>query len=438
MGRRPDSRAAPADFVVVGASHKTISAALRDRLFLEESEVPGVIADMCASGFDQALVMSTCDRVEILGAASDPDRASTAARALLMARLAGEGADGIYTLGGHDAVRHIFAIAASLESAVVGEAEVLGQLKAADAGARAQGALGRELDSLLRAAYSAAKDVRTNTAIAEGPVSLANAAVHAVRGLFGDLSRVSGLLVGPGDMGVLMLEQFRNAGLQRLTVAGANESRAQAVAGPYGAHFVTYDSLDAALAGADLVIGAAGTGREILTRDMIDGALRARRRKPVFVLDVAIPGDADPGIATLEDAFLYDLDDLEAVARTNRASRDKAAREAWDMIDRHVRAFDAAAAEREADPDVADLRSHFEAVRAEVLARAGNADNEEVTRRLVNRLLHDPTRALRDAARRSEGGFAAVARELFGLDSAHDISETGAGEASGRSEEDES
>jgi glutamyl-tRNA reductase len=437
MGHRPADRAAPADFVVVGASHKSSTAIARDRLFVEDGDIPDVIARLRGEGFDQVQVMSTCDRVEFQGAARDPARAVAAARALLDGRAGGPpgSVEGVYALQGRDAVRHIFAVAASLESAVVGESEVLGQFKAAHARARAAGAVGREFDHLLRCAYSAAKDVRTSTTIAEGPVSLANAAIHAVRGLFGDLGRISALLVGPGDMGVLMLEAFQNAGLRHVTIAGASATRARAIARGFDAHAIAYDDLSSALAGADLLIGAAGTGQVMLTPEMVADALRARRRRPVFVLDVAIPGDADPAIGALEDAFLYDLDDLESIAHTNRAARDAAADEAWELIDRHVRAFEDATAEREADPDVADLRARFEDIRADVLANAGDADAEEVTRRLVNRLLHEPSRALRDAARRSERSVADAARVIFGLAPSDDAPRDG---ASNRSEDDES
>jgi len=150
---------------------------------------------------------------------------------------------------------------------------------------------------------------------------------------------------------------------------------------------------------------------------MVRTALRARRRKPIFVLDVAIPGDADPAIAELEDAFLYDLDHLEAIARSNRESRDAALQAAWQLVDSHVDAFRAMQAERDAVPVVAELRAHFEAMRDEILASAPQADADDVTRRLINRLLHTPSGALRDAARDGGAGnaVAEAARRMFGL-----------------------
>lgn len=416
MGHRPEQGAAPADYVVVGASHKTSSAALRDRLFIEDAEVPDMLSALRQGGFDQVLVMSTCDRVEFHGAAVDAPRAVEAAQEVLRRRAEGA-ADGLFALTGIEAARHVFAVAASLESVVVGEADVLGQLKAAHGRARDAGGVGRELDGLLQHAYGAAKDVRANTAIAEGPVSLATAAVQAARNLFGSLEEVSALLIGPAEMGMLMLDQFRAGGLRRVTVAAGNPSRAQAMARIVDGHSVTYDALPAALVGADLVIGAAGLGRPMVTAAMLRDALRARRRKPVFVLDVAIPNDVDPEVAGLEDAFLFDLDHLESISRSNRESRDAATAAAWQIVDRHLAAFQAARAERDAVPVVADLRAHFEAVRAELLADNPGDDADEITRRLINRLLHNPSQTLRAAARDdgADNSVSRAAREMFGL-----------------------
>tara|TARA_R110002110_G_scaffold85816_2_gene223566 strand:- start:156656 stop:157978 length:1323 start_codon:yes stop_codon:yes gene_type:complete len=416
MAHRPEDRAAPADYVVVGASHKTSSAALRDRLFIEDADVPAVLVALQLGGFDQALVISTCDRVEFHGAAVDPDRAVATARQILRQR-AGSADDGFFDLRGADATRHVFAVAASLESVVVGESDVLGQLKSAHALARDAGGVGSELESLLQHAYGAAKDVRANTAIAEGPVSLATAAVQAARNLFGSLDDVSALLIGPAEMGMLMLDQFRNGGLRRVTVAAGNASRGQAMARIVEGHSVTYDDLPAALVGADLVICAAGLGRPMITAAMLQDALRARRRKPIFVLDVAIPNDADPEIAGLEDAFLFDLDNLESISRSNRESRDAAMADAGQTIERHITAFQAARAERDAVPVVADLRAHFEAVRTEVLADNSHDDADEITRRLINRLLHVPSRTLRAAARDAgaDNPMSDAARNMFGL-----------------------
>lgn len=420
MAPHPDTRMAPADFVVVGASHKTVSTSLRDRLFVALADEPAVLSALRNGGFDQASVVSTCDRVEFLGYTSDPDAAIHTARSLLQMRLGGESFEpgAVYSLCGRESVRHVFAIASSLESAIVGEAEILGQLKDIHERARSVGVLGAELDNLFQKAFSAAKDVRTNTAVAEGPLSLANAALHSIRNLFGDLDDVSALLLGPGEMGGLMLDHFRQHGLRHVVVAGPTAERAASAARAHDAHATTYDELPVALERADLVIGAAGTGQEIITTAMMRQAVRARRRKPVFILDVAVPADTAREITELEDVFLYDLDDLEVIARSNQAARDAAARDAWEIVDRHAEAFMGGVAERNVESEVSDIRRHFERMRDEVLAEHGDREAAEVTRRLINRLLHHPSEVLRAAARSSSdhNAIAEAARQLFALE----------------------
>lgn len=420
MGHPPDYRAAPADFFVVGASHKSSSATLRDRLFIGPGEEAAVLAELRSQGIAEAVILSTCDRVEVHGIAHDRPAAIRATRVLLESRLgASAGTDGaILAHEGDDAIRYLFAIAASLESVVIGEPDVLGQVKDAHARARAAGASGPTLEAIFERCYSAAKEVRSDTAVAEGPVSLANAALRAMRNLFGDLSGVRALLIGPGEMGLLMLEHLRANGLHTLTVAGPTPERAASAAHAFGAHAMTYDELAEKLPGMDLVICAAGTGRILIDAAGMRPVIRARRRRPVFILDVAIPGDADRDVSELEDVFLYDLDDLETVARENRSSREAAAREAWAIVERHVAEFTGAMQEREAAGTVTDLRDHFERIRADVIAQSGGQDAEEITRRLINRLLHEPSAVLRAAAREGGAGndIEGAVRRLFDMD----------------------
>ena len=420
MGHCPEPRVASSDYVVVGVSQKTSSIDLRDQIFVEDAELPDVLAALRDRGFDEVMVVSTCDRVEFYGVAVDVERAVAAGRNLLELRMGKDvdtSSDAIFCLTGDAAARHVFAVAASLESLVVGEAEVLGQIKHAHAQAADVGAVGAALELLMQQAYGAAKDIRTNTGIAEGPVSMATAAIKAAGSLFGSLENISALLIGPSEIGLLMVDHFQNVGLRRITVAAGNASRSAALARIVGGHSVTYDDIPNALIGADLVIGAAGLGRYMVTAEMLRRALRARRRRPVFVLDVAIPGDADPDIAMLEDAFLYDLDTLETIAQINRDMRDAEMQEAWRLVDKHLEVFQTGCAEREAVPVVKELRAHFEAVRDEIRASAPHASAEEVSRRLINRLLHEPFAALREAARDagSDNAIALAARRMFAL-----------------------
>jgi glutamyl-tRNA reductase len=417
---------APCAFVVVGANHRSSSPGLRDRIFVTETQVPDLLAGLVAAGVPQCLVMSTCDRVEVQAATPDPQGAAVAIRAALAQRATGAdnaGGDPFYVLTGDAAARHVFAVAASLDSVVVGETQVLGQLHHAHRDAAAAGTVGSELDALLQAAYAAAKAVRAGTAIAEGPVSMASAAVRVARDLHGDIATTSGLLIGGGDMGMLMLEQFRHAGMSDMVVAASSPALAESLARAVGGHAATLDRLDDLLVAADIVVASAGIGRYLVTTAMMRAALRRRRHRPVFLIDAAVPGDIEPAVDRLGDAFRYDLDDLEVFATRNRTAREAAAAEAWQIVDRHAAAFSRDRVGRQAVPTVTALRAHFERVRTDILAESGDADAESITRRLLARLLHDPSEVLRaDAASGSAGGeatdIAAAARALFRLDAA--------------------
>jgi glutamyl-tRNA reductase len=409
---------APCAFVVVGANHRSSGPELRDRIFVAADETRAMLRHLVAGGVPQCLVMSTCDRVEIQAAAPDPDAAGALIRDAMSRRAKGLAAgEPFYVLTGDAAVRHVFAVAAGLDSVVVGESQVLGQLRQAHRDSGDAGCVGSELESLLQAAYTAAKDVRSNTAIAEGPVSMAAAAVRVARDLHGDIADTTGLLVGGGDMGVLLLEQFRNAGMADLTVCASSRALAENMARGFGAHAATLDDLEYCLARADIIVAATGLGHFLITADMMREALRRRRRKPMFAIDAAVPGDIDPLVDHLDDAFRYDLDDLEAVAERNRGSRLAAADAAWAIVDRHAAAFASARRGRRAAPTVVQLRERFEAIRRDVLAANGLADAEEATRRLVGRLLHEPSQALRDAAAGGDpDAIEAAVRVLFRLE----------------------
>ncbi|MEI6557474.1 MAG: glutamyl-tRNA reductase [Rhodospirillaceae bacterium] len=395
-------------YFVTGSHHRLWTAAVRDRLFTEPAEVPALLERLQATGLSQAVWLATCDRTEIIGAAADRSGGAAAARSLLAERAglpAGAGAGALFTLTGAEAVRHVFAVTASLESQVVGEPQVPGQVKAAYRGSVAAGATGPALDALMQAAFAVAKRVRAETTISERPTSIAAAAVEIARDLHGDLSRRQGLLIGLGDMGLLMVEGLRAAGLGALTVMTPVASRAEAAARRLGCHHAPFAGLENALAGADIVVTAVGLGRYILTAGLVEAAVRRRRRQPVFVIDTALPSDVEPGAGEIDAAFVYDLTDLERVAMQGRVSREAAAAAAWEIVGGAVADFLRQRAERAAVPAVMALRGHFEAARREVLA-GGACDAAEATRRLVNRLLHRPSEALRRlaaGAERAEG-----------------------------------
>ncbi len=394
--------------VVVGANHRSSGAATRDRLFIEPERIPALLERLRDDGMTQAVLLSTCARVEVQGAHENPERAARVVRRLF-AEISGLGdaeiAAETYALEGEDAVRHIFSVAAALDSPVVGEPQVTGQVKEGHALARAAGMTGPETESALQAAYAAAKRVRTETAIGAGTVSIAAAAVELARDVHGDLDRCQGLWIIGGDMGELIAEHVLAGGLGRLTVTAAVAARAAAAARRYRAHHAPLERLPELLAEADIVITSLGTGEVVISAEVMEAALVARRRRPVFLIDVAVPSDVAPVV-----------NDLEGIAHRNRAGRDAAATEAKSLIDAEVSNYILSRAGRQAAPTIAAIRRHFDAVRDEVLGEAPGADAEDATRRLVNRLLHRPSRGLDELARSGASGEAErLLRRLFGF-----------------------
>ena len=387
-------------FVIIGANHRTASLSLRDALFVDDGAAGEVLAALKLAGLPEVLVLSTCDRVEVWAAEDDGEHALRAVSSALAGRagLTAAGLVGHLTvLTGEEAVRHAFNVTASLDSLVVGEPHVLGQVKAAHRLARDAHSCGPELEAILQAAFAAAKRVRSDTAIGEGPVSIAAAAVQSAKDLHGDLSRCTGLLVGAGDMGELVAESMLAAGLSRLVVTAQRASRAEALAQSLGGHVIAFDELREALAGADIILACVGSRNVTITAEAITQALKKRRRKPIFLVDGGIPGDVEPAVNRVDGAFLYDLGDLERVALQSRATRETAARAARAIINEEVDGFLRGRAARAAVPAIVALRARFDEMRASVLAEAGN-DAAVATRLLINRLLHAPSEAMKGVA----------------------------------------
>lgn len=405
---------------IIGANHRSASLSLRDQLFVDDTAAADFLTELKASGLHEVLVLSTCDRVEVWASHIDPDcvhaqvAQSLAARVgIAPAALAGQ----LYRHDGADAVRHAFAVTGSLDSLVIGEPHVLGQVKAAHRLARDSGTCGPELDAVLQAAFAAAKRIRSETHVGEGPVSIAAAAVQMARDLHGDLSRSTALLVGAADMGELVAESLQAAGIDRLLVTAPRASRADAVAASLNGNVVAFDRLREVLAEADVVVCSVGTRAITITADMMTAALKKRRRKPIFIVDAGIPGDVEPAVNRVDGAFLYDLADLERVALEGRAGREQAARAAWGLLEDEVSLFLRGRAARVAVPAIVSLREHCEAMREAVLAEHP-ATPEDATRLLLNRLLHAPSEAMKSAA--AEGpewqAMEKTLRKLFRLD----------------------
>ena len=404
--------------LVIGTNHRTAPQELRDGFALIEAELASALEDLRGEGLGETALIATCDRVELVTTARDGARAAAAFAALLSRRGGGGKPGPLYRHEGEAALRHLFAVASALDSLVIGEPQVLGQVKEAHRLAVELGLAGPELEVVFAAAFAAARRVRQETRIAERPVSIAAAALQLARDIHGELARCSALLLGPGEMGELMAEQFQRAGLAHFVVCGP-AGRAERAARRFRCNHAPLDELDGALAAADIVIASLGSGRAVLTAPRIAAALRRRPTRPIFVIDAAIPADAEPAVNDLDGAFLYDLGDLERAALAGRATREAASAEARRIIEAELQDFARRRAQRRAVPAVAALRSHVEALRRQALAEAGG-DAEKATRLLASRLLHDPSEVLREAMGAVPGQAEAMdelLRRLFRLGS---------------------
>ena len=404
-----------ATFLIVGVNHRTGPQVLRERLQGDAGDVLRLLGRCREAGIRQAVAIATCDRCEVW--CVTPDAAAVRSKLTgLLAEAGGLGeaeiAPRLHALTDAAALRYAFAVAASLESQIVGEPQVLGQVKELQTLAQHAGMSGPELDRILEAAYQAAKRVRHETGIAGQSVSMAACAVSVLRRMHGDVSHISGLLVGDGDMAELIFEQVSATGMKRWTMVHPQERRARSWAERNHSHWRPFGELREALAASDLVVSALDLGAEFVSVDMVKDALKARKRRPILLIDSGVPGDMDARIADLDDAFLYTLDDLERLAMAGRQHRAGEAEEAWRIVDESVASFRRQLAEQEAAPVIADLHRHFERHRAEVLAQPG-IDAAEATRRLINRLLHRPSVALKAAAPTKD--LEAALRRLFGL-----------------------
>lgn len=409
--------------IVVGANHRSSSMAMRDRIFVEEMRIPALLAQLAAKGVGQVLLLATCDRVEAIGVTDDV----AAFTAAVLEILAAEGEcpveelrDQTYALTDAQAVEHIFSVTASLDSLMVGEPQIVGQVKAAHRIASEAGFVKAELETCMQAAYSAAKRVRTETRIGEGPVGMAASAVQIARDLFGDLERCNAVLLGTGDMGEMIARDMQAAGLGSLTITHPRPGRAGYLARELAAHEGPFEDLQTLLAESDIVLAALGSRHFQLDKTAVAAALKARRFKPMFIVDAGVPGDVDPLVENLDDAFVYGLADLEQVALKGRAGRELEAALARDIIAGEAAAFLHNRAERAAVPALTRLHARFELERRQAVDDAGG-DADKATRLLVGRLLHRPSQAMRRIAAGDEAAWARLEYALEKLFELQDV-----------------
>jgi glutamyl-tRNA reductase len=417
----PDFRCRPImSLLVVGLNHRTAPVEVRERIVFDASRLPQALAALSAlPGVEEAAIVSTCNRTELYCAVTD----GSAALADWLAVQSGVSlADCLYRIGGEEAVRHVFAVAAGLDSMILGEPQILGQLKDAYRAAQQAGTAGPLLNRLFQQTFAVAKQVRTETAIGANAVSVASAGIQLARRIFANFERHTALLVGAGEMIELSARHLHAQRIGRLVIANRSLARAERIAEGLQASAILLDAIEAHLPQADIVISSTARPGFVITLPAVEAALRARRHRPVFMLDIAVPRDIDPAVAGLEDVYLYTIDDLRQVVDVNLKARQEEAAEARRIIEHDATRFMAGLRVQDAVPMIRELRSHADVVRAQTLEQArrmlaaGQPPGEVLeflAGTLTNRLLHAPSTALRDAAESGDPALAQAAARLF-------------------------
>jgi glutamyl-tRNA reductase len=416
--------------VLVGLNHRTAPVELREQVAFSNGQREEALRHLMAlEGVAEGAIVSTCNRVEVVACGPDaPALGSALAAYLAREHGVSQAALGahLYTHVGRDAIRHLFRVAASLDSMVVGEPQILGQMKEQYAAAAAAGASGRVLHRCFHKSFSVAKRVRTETGIAEKAVSIGSAAVELARRIFDRLEDQTALLIGAGTMGELTARQLLSGGVGSVMVTNRTFDRAVEVARALGGLPVPWERLTRYLPLADLVIGIASGDGFLLGVDALEAAMRERRRRSIFLIDLAVPRCIDPAVNQLDGVYLYDIDDLEGVVVDNQDARAREAVKAEAIVETEVDAFWRWLGSLDAVPTIVELRDKVEAMRRAELARLlgslpdstpeQHAAIERLTVSLVNKILHGPLSALRrHQAGADEAFYVEAARRLFRL-----------------------
>ena len=414
--------------IALGLNHLTAPVSLREQVAFDEDAASAALRELASEpGIEEAMILSTCNRTELYvgvaeGAEDIPQVWLNRHHHLTPGKLD----EFLYRHEERDAVRHVFRVATGLDSMVLGEPQILGQVKDAYQQARLAHALKAPMDRLLQHTFAVAKRVRTDTRIGAHTVSVAFTAVRLAEQVFTDLEQACILLIGAGDTIELAARHLADKQARRLIVANRTLETAQDLAGRYGGYAVALADLPQHLAEADIVISSTAARQPIVTRAMVGQAMASRRRKPMFMVDIAVPRDIEESVAELPDVYLYGIDVLRQVIDDNRRSRETAAREADAIIDLQVDRYMAWRRALTTKNPALDMRQHAEVYRDEVLGKAramlahGKSPDEALAflaNTLTNKLLHHPSARLREAALSGDLDLLHAAGRLYGLDS---------------------
>lgn len=416
--------------VLIGLNHRTAPVDVRERLSMTEAQLPPRLAELkTVRGVEGVALLSTCNRVEAIVSTSNEDvidsivtwlsERSAAERAALEKHL--------YVLRYEDVIKHLFRVASGLDSMVVGEPQIGGQVRAAFLAAQQCGSLDALLERLFEETMRVAKRVRTDTGIGEHAVSVPYAAVELARKIFGDLRGLQALLLGAGEIGELTAEHLNSFGLKQIFVANRSHERAQQLASRFNGEAVYFEGIDPYLATCDIVIASTAAPHYVIEAAHVERALSARKMRTLFLIDLSVPRNINPDVAKVDGAYLYNIDDLQQVADSNRAIRREKAEQAEGIVAREVESFRRRLVAQDAVPTIVELHDRLEAIRAaeleKCLRKLGpiTADQREsiemLTTQMVNKILHYPILRLKDSAAEphERESLRQTIRKIFGL-----------------------
>lgn len=416
--------------VVVGLSHHTAPVEIRERLAFAPTAMEPPLRQMLElPAIAEALIVSTCNRVELYAASKEPDAAVAALRRFL-ADFHGvpleEIEQNLYDYQGEDVIRHLFRVASSLDSMIIGEPQILGQIKTAYGYAVEFGTAGLILNRFLHKAFSVAKRVRTETGIASSAVSVSFAAVELARKIFDRLDDKGVMIIGAGEMCELAARHFVSNGVSKVLVTNRTFERAEKLAAEFQGRAVPFEQFTDHLASVDIVLTSTGAPTFILGHKQMEEILRRRKNRPMFLIDIAVPRDVDPKVNDLDNIYLYDVDDLQGVVQANLKERQKEAHRAEAIIAEEIGQFHRWLANLEVKPTIVALRRRFEEISTQELAKTfGNHKDltdaqrkgiEAMANAIVNKLLHRPTAVLKRTQHDASGeDYVDAVRELFDL-----------------------
>jgi glutamyl-tRNA reductase len=416
--------------LITGLSHHTAPVEVRERLAFEENTLLDALDRLRRRpGMIEGMILSTCNRVEVAVTAEEQSDAEGSIERFLAESRSVERdwvSPYLYRYNGPDAIRHLFRVASSLDSMVVGEPQILGQLKSAYALAKECGAISGYLDLVMTRAFNVAKRVRTETEIGTSAVSISYAAVELARDIFGSLAGKRVLLAGAGKMAESAARHLRRAGVSDILVTNRTRSRADLLAEEFQGQVVPYEDFVVILAEIDILLTSSAAPHYLLTREQMRGVISRRRNRPMFLIDIAVPRNIEPSVNQLDNVFLYDIDDLDRVVKSNLQARKNVAEQAEEIIAEEVERMVLRLKTREVTPTIISLQEQLEQLRAAEIERARGRLGaltpqqeeaiEALTRGIINKIAHGPITEMRRKASDPDGiHLMNTIRKLFRL-----------------------